>query len=188
MEDFRGQLFQLFEVSGPAADLILSKFEREEVDRQSSFLEVGQRCDRLSFIESGYFRVYRWTSDREHSQWIGGPGYFVTDLSSYFFDQEALWSIEAITPAVIWTLSKSSYRSIEREIPEWNRLEKRFFAKCFMQLEARVFDFISLSAEERYLQYFERNKALFNQVPLHYIASVLGMSPETLSRIRNKTS
>ncbi|VTP89760.1 hypothetical protein [Sphingobacterium daejeonense] len=57
-----------------------------------------------------------------------------------------------------------------------------------MVLEQRVFDFIALSAEERYLKYFENNKFLFNQVPLQYIASVLGMSPETLSRIRNKLS
>jgi len=56
-----------------------------------------------------------------------------------------------------------------------------------MTLEQRIFNFIALSAEERYLHYFEQQKDLFNQVPLQYIASVLGMSPETLSRIRNKS-
>jgi CRP-like cAMP-binding protein len=119
---------------------------------------------------------------------MGGEGYFITDLASFLFDASANWSIEALTPAKIWTLNKSDYLEIQDQIPNWNVLEKRFIAKCFMVLEQRVFDFIALSAEERYLKYFENNKLLFNQVSLQYIASVLGMSPETLSRIRNKLS
>ncbi len=59
-------------------------------------------------------------------------------------------------------------------------------ASCFIQLEDRIFSHLSLNAEERYHQFFENNKELFNQVPLQYLASMLGMSPETFSRIRNK--
>ena len=55
-----------------------------------------------------------------------------------------------------------------------------------MLLEDQVFNHLSLSTEERYQQFFDHNKDLFNQVPLKYIASMLGMSPETLSRIRSK--
>lgn len=65
-------------------------------------------------------------------------------------------------------------------------LEKRFVAKCFAVMESRIFDFIALSAEERYTRYFALYPNHFNQVPLQYIASLLGMSPETLSRIRAK--
>jgi CRP-like cAMP-binding protein len=53
-------------------------------------------------------------------------------------------------------------------------------------LENRVFDFISLTAEERYKKLFDTNRELFNQVPLQYLASMLGMTPETFSRIRRK--
>ncbi|MGN5956261.1 Crp/Fnr family transcriptional regulator [Sphingobacterium lactis] len=184
MSNFKAQLFQLFELSEDQADFIVSKFSKESFNKQELFLEAGKQCDRLSFIESGYFRVFKWTEEKEVTQWIGGAGYFITDLSSYIFDQPALWSIEALSPAVVWSLNKSDYRQLEQEIPNWNVLEKRFIAKCFMQLENRIFNFIALSAEERYKQYFENNKELFNQVPLQYIASVLGMSPETLSRVR----
>ena len=158
------------------------------MNKNESFLIEGKSCNRLSFIESGVFRVYKFTESKEVTQWMGGEGYFITDLASFFFDASENWSIEALTPAKIWTLYKSDYLEIQDQIPNWNVLEKRFIAKCFMVLEQRVFDFIALSAEERYLKYFENNKFLFNQVPLQYIASVLGMSPETLSRIRNKLS
>ena len=55
-------------------------------------------------------------------------------------------------------------------------------------MESRVFDLISLSAEERYKRLFDQNRELLNQVPLQYIASMLGMTPETFSRIRKKLS
>jgi hypothetical protein len=58
--------------------------------------------------------------------------------------------------------------------------------KCFVMLENRVFDLISMPAEERYQKLFDQNRKLFNQVPLQYLASMLGMTPETFSRIRRK--
>ncbi|SEF43906.1 Crp/Fnr family transcriptional regulator [Sphingobacterium lactis] len=184
--DIKDQLFQLFEVSDAQADLILSKFRQETFEKNTLLATEGKLCGRLSFIEDGIFRVFKLTESREVTQWMGGKGYFVTDLSSFFFGNPANYSIEALTPATVWTLDKQAYLEVQQEIPDWNILEKRFIAKCFMVLESRVFDFIARSAEERYIRYFEQHKSLFNQVPLQYIASVLGMSPETLSRIRNK--
>lgn len=185
---FKEQLFQLFEVSDDQADPIISRFIPENLEKNQSFLKEGKTCNRLSFIESGIFRIFKLAESKEVTQWIGSDGYFITDLASFFFNFPSNWGIEALTEAKIWTLHKSEYLKIQEQIPNWNVLEKRFIAKCFMQVENRVFDFIALTAEERYIKYFEANKKLFNQVPLQYIASVLGMSPETLSRIRSKLS
>lgn len=71
-------------------------------------------------------------------------------------------------------------------VPSWHELEKLFIAKCFTILENRIFSHLSMTAEERYNNFSEHNKELFNQVPLQYIASMLGMTPETFSRIRKK--
>jgi hypothetical protein len=65
-------------------------------------------------------------------------------------------------------------------------MEKQFITSCFVAIEDRIFQHLSLSAEERYDELFEQNKELFNHVPLQYIASMLGMTPETFSRIRSK--
>jgi hypothetical protein len=72
-------------------------------------------------------------------------------------------------------------------IPRWQELEKLFMAKCFGMLEDRIVHQLSYSAKERYQHFFENNKTLFNQVPLQYLASMLGMAPETLSRFRKKS-
>ena len=71
-------------------------------------------------------------------------------------------------------------------LPAWPEIENRFLTKCFIILEERVHNQISLSAEERYNDLMQFNPIPFNEVPLQYLASMLGMTPETLCRIRAK--
>ncbi|WP_164108877.1 MULTISPECIES: Crp/Fnr family transcriptional regulator [Sphingobacterium] len=186
MMKIESRLREIFDLPSKQIQEISRYFVEERFEKGQIFLDQGQRAERLSFIASGIFRVFAQTEAREVTQWIGGEGYFITDLSSFLFDQSSRWQIQALTDARVFSLRKSDYRRFEVLVPHWNILEKRFIAKCFMVLENRVFDFISLSAEDRYMQYFEQHKEFFNQVPLQYIASVLGMTPETLSRIRAK--
>lgn len=87
--DFKEQLFQLFEVEAEQAELILSKFHKETLVKNVQLLEEGQSCRSLSFIANGYCRVFKWTGSKEATQWIGGAGYFVTDLASFLFDKPA---------------------------------------------------------------------------------------------------
>tara|TARA_R110002020_G_scaffold44957_4_gene129049 strand:+ start:14279 stop:14893 length:615 start_codon:yes stop_codon:yes gene_type:complete len=173
-------------MSQGSLQVITSRFHLETMKKDDYFLKAGKPCNKLSFIKSGFLRVYKQTEDKEVTQWISTPGYFLTDLSSLLFESPARWNIEALTDAELFTISGADYKSIGTIVPNWHELEKLFIAKCFTFLEDRVFTHLSMTAEERYLHFFEYNKELFNQVPLQYIASMLGMTPETFSRIRNK--
>lgn len=151
------------------------------------YTKTGSFHANLSFIKSGYLRVFESKGDKEVTQWISSPGEFVTDLGTLVFDAPARRNIQAITDCELYTISREDYRRIGNLIPQWPELEKRFLSKCFMILEDRVFNFISMTSEERYEQLFAYKRELFNQVPLQYIASMLGITPETLSRIRKKS-
>jgi CRP/FNR family transcriptional regulator, anaerobic regulatory protein len=161
-------------------------FHTHEMKKGDYFLKSGKACDKLSFIQNGLLRIYTLQDGKEVTQWISSPGYFVTDLSSLMFDTPARWNIQALTDCSLFTIDKADYKNIGKLIPGWHELEKLFIAKCFTILEDRIHSHLSMSAEERYAYFFERNKELFNQVPLQYIASMLGMTPETFSRIRRK--
>jgi CRP-like cAMP-binding protein len=126
------------------------------------------------------------TDDKEVTQWISTKGYFSTDLSSFVFENPSRWTIQALVDSEIYTITKEDYKKIGNIVPKWNELEKLFIVRCFTILEDRIFSHLSMSAKERYNFFFETNKELFNQVPLLYIASMLGMTPETFSRIRKK--
>lgn len=150
------------------------------------FLETGKACNHLSFIQSGMLRIYVQTEDKEVTQWISTKGYFVTDLAGFVFETPARWTIQALTDVELFTINRSDYINLGKLIPKWHELEKLFIARCFVILEDRIFTHLSMTAEERYNFFFAHNKELFNQVPLQYIASMLGMTPETFSRIRKK--
>ncbi len=165
---------------------ISSLFHRTIIKKGDYFLKTGEPCNKLSFIESGLLRIYTLTDDKEVTQWISTQGYFVTDLSSLLFESPARWTIQALTDSTLYTINREDYKKIGNLVPKWHELEKLFIAKCFTILEDRIFSHLSMTAEERYNFFFENNRELFNQVPLQYIASMLGMTPETFSRIRKK--
>ena len=126
------------------------------------------------------------TDGKEITQWISTQGYFVADLASLIFESPSRFTIQALADCVLYTINREDYKKIGNLVPKWYELEKLFMAKCFIILEDRIFSHLSMTAEERYDFFFENNRELFNQVPLQYIASMLGMTAETFSRIRKK--
>lgn len=175
-----------FGISEDDLSTVASLFTLQTVKKGTFYLKTGHICDKLSFIKSGMMRIYVSDEEKEVTQWISTPGYFVTDLASLVFRSPARWTIQALTDTEIYTIQQTDYARIGKIVPQWAELEKLFIAKCFILLEDRVFSHLSMTAEERYEAFFRNNKELFNQVPLQYIASMLGMTPETFSRIRKK--
>ena len=180
------QIHQTFGISPKDSEKIVDFFQPTTLSKGDFFLKGGQYADKLSFIQSGWMRIYAQTEKKEVTQWISTPGYFVTDLASLIFQSPARWSIQALTDCSLFTIYRRDYQRIGDFVPKWHELEKLFLAKCFIILENRVFKHLSMSSEERYESLFEEYPELFNEVPLQYLASMLGMTPETFSRIRNK--
>lgn len=167
---------------------ISSFFKLIKMKKGDFFLKKDRHSKRLGFVQSGILREFVSIGDKEVTKWISTKGYFVTDLSSYIFELPARWNIQALSDCEIYIIDKKDYQKIEQVVPQWVKLEKLFIAKCFIVLEDRIISHLSMTAEERYHQLFNFNQELFNQVPLQYLASMLGMTPETLSRIRKKAA
>lgn len=186
MTELENYIKTYFDIDDAFVTELAAFFKVETLSKNEYHTEVGGRHARLSFVKSGYLRVFRQEDQKEVTQWISSPGEFATDLSAIMFGQPARWNIQAMTECTCYSISASDYTKIPEQIPNWTSIEKLFLAKCFMTIEDRVYSFLSMSAEERYQYFFQYKKELFLNTPQQYIASMLGMSPETLSRIRNK--
>jgi CRP-like cAMP-binding protein len=186
MTELEQYVHSYFGVTEKDMTKIASLFKPEVLRKGDYYLKSGAVCDKLSFIQSGFLRVYAEVGDKEVTQWIGSKGYFMADLGSLTFRTPARWNIHALTDTELHTIHREDYNRIAEWVPKWPEMEKHFIVNCFAIMESRIFAHLSMPAEERYALFFQQNKELFNQVPLQYIASMLGMTPETFSRIRRK--
>ncbi len=188
MKNFDGLIQQYFgSLTSQELSIIQSYFKEEKLSKNEIFTSSGEICNRLSVVKSGILRVFALTANgKEITQWLSTKDFFLTEVMGFFFNQPNRWTIQAFTDVELLSISKADYLKLCQEFPKWIEIEKQFIIKCFAMMEERVFSHLSMTAEERYNQYFEQNKELFHQVPLQYIASVLGMSPETFSRIRKR--
>jgi CRP-like cAMP-binding protein len=184
------QLIQAYfgELSEEELDIVQSYFYEEKLQKNDYFTCSEKICNRLSIVKSGIFRIYTLSDGKEVTQWLSKEDQLITEIMGFFYQQPNRWTIQAITDVSLLTIRKENYLKLCENFPKWNTIEKQFIVKCFAMLEDRVFSHISMTAEERYDLYYQKNKDLFNFVPLQYIASVLGMSAETLSRIRKRKS
>ncbi|TVQ16697.1 MAG: Crp/Fnr family transcriptional regulator [Bacteroidetes bacterium] len=184
MTELEKYIHTFFGVSNEDLAHVHTFFKPFSLAKGDYFLKTGNYANQLGFVQSGIMREYVYVHEKEVTKWIATKGYFVVDLASFYFQQPARWNIQALTDCELFVIDKSDYQKIGQFVTRWAELEKLFIAKCFMVLEDRVLQHLSLSARERYEQLFAFNKELFNQVPLQYLASMLGMTPETFSRIR----
>ena len=185
--EFETKLQTFFKLDDHQLSIVSSFFKPLSLKKNKIILETNQYCDQIIFIKSGIIREYLYTPDgKDVTKWIATPGYFILDLGSFIFNYTARCNLQTLTECELFVLHKSDYHQLQEVIPDWHQIEKLFIAKCFIVLEERVITHLSMNAEERYNWLFRNMPELYNLVPLQYLASMLGMTPETLSRIRKK--
>lgn len=177
-----------FPISNETLKEVCLLFKREELQKGEYYVKAGHPARKLGYIESGLIRIYACSSDKEVTQWISTPGYFITELSSFVFQNQARLNLQTLDDCIVWSMNKEDHQLLCKQNAEWNEIDKKFIAKCFVTLEDRIFSHLYMSAEERFKQLMDYQPELFNKVPLQYLASMLGMTPETLSRMRKKIS
>jgi CRP-like cAMP-binding protein len=186
MTELEKYIINYFGVNENDVSKIVTFFKPIQLKKGDYFLSKGKLSNRLAFVQSGILREFIDVDEKEITKWISTKGYFIVDLGSFVFSQPSRWNIQALTDCELFIIDIADYHKLSEVVPKWLELEKLFIAKCFTILEDRVIQHISMSAEERFNQLFQFNKELFNIVPLQYLASMLGMAPETLSRLRKK--
>lgn len=164
-----------------------SLFEKRLYKKGALIQHEGHGQGHLFILQTGVIREFYVLDGKEITKWLSMPPSILVDLSSYFQQGKTRFSLQALQDTTVYQLTFLNYSRLKEFVPAWTMKETELIAKCFTTIEGRLMQFLSMTAEERYLAYFNENKKVFNEVPQQYIASLLGMSAETLSRMRAKS-
>lgn len=171
-------------------DQVAGLFRLRELKMGEVWLQQAEGPALLGWVVSGYCRIHAdvvlGQEVKEVTQWIATPHYFVVDAAAFFGQQAPRWTVTALTEVVLYELDQQGYQSLQQMVPDWPRYESQFLIRCFQTIENRVFDLLALPAYERFVRFMSIFGFLVNEVPHKYLASMLGMTPETFSRVRRQ--
>lgn len=179
-------LCAVFPLSEAEIDGARPLFKYRFLPRGSYFLRRGEVCKEIAFIEDGLLRAWYLVGDKEITRTVDHEGEFCTAIASFIRQEPSEQSIEALVDTKVWCISHADLESLYQRFPGWQTLGRKIFEQLYINLEKRVITLLSTNARERYLRLLQEEPHIVQQVPLKYLASILGVKPETLSRIRKQ--
>lgn len=163
----------------------IRNLQRHELTKGDFLLQPGERCQHSFYVEKGLLRYYA-VDDRgkEHILYFAPEGWLVTDRESICLGEPSEIFIEAMESSVIVRLDDDFISQLAQSNPEFAEFNTRLLINHIRLLQDRVQQLLSDSAEERYLAFVKIYPDMMLRVPQWMIASYLGITPESLSRVR----
>ena len=186
MEFLLSHIKDYYPLSPVAEKELENCFERILAQKNDHLLQEGRICQHLYFVEQGALRGYYMLEGRQITHWFGFENDFVTSFHSFITGQPAVENIQLLEGSVLWVISKEKLTNLFNQYHEIERLVRIAYEKYYLRLEERFVNAHFKTAAERYENLLQQTPHILERVPLGYIASYLGISQETLSRIRGR--
>ena len=163
-----------------------SKFRRTEVKRKTCLVRQGEVSQFVYFVESGCLRLWHNYEGNDVTVEFFQAGDVVGPFECLFWNQPAEMVLEAIVPSVVNTVAKDDLLDVLYETPTFSRFLIDKLINRLADYQHRVTSLIKANPATRYEELEKEKPELVALVPKHYIASYLGITPVSLSRIRTK--
>ena len=173
-------------LSDEALAYISAHIERKEVKKGTQLLRNGETCNYFYFVTKGMLRSYYYAEGKEVTNWFALEHDFATSIYSFISRNSGYENIETLEDSTLEMLSNQSLQDLYLKFPETERTGRLIMESYYIQLEERLISIQFKSAKERYDLLMQRNPDIILRAPLGTIASYLGITQETLSRIRGK--
>ena len=180
------QYFEKIGFAGDDLDKILQSFVVKSYGKNDFFAEVGKTNKYLGFIESGMMRYYVIKEGEERTTYIALERSFVVSLYSFLQEKPSFEYIQALVDTQVYVLSKTALRTLQNELPAFKNFYIGLLESAICGIDDTRHGLIVLTAEQRYEKMLREEPHLLQQIPLQYLASILGVTPRHLSRIRQQ--
>lgn len=188
MNFIRNYLEQMAPCSDADWAIFSAKLEKQVVRRKTVLLPIGQTEQHLSFIEKGIIRFYIPQLENDLTFSFAFPNAFVSAYDSFLTQMACTYQVQAITDLVLWRLTYASLQQIYQQTTIGNTIGRYAAEDLFLKKSQRELQLLTLSAEQLYMHLLTQRPQLLQQIPLKYLASYIGITPQALSRIRKRIS
>ena len=182
------QLFEhlqfFYQLTTEAQQALEASFENIVLPKNEFLVTEGKTCRRMYFLQQGCLRGFYNLDGKEITHWFGFENDFVTSFHSFITQEPAVENIQLMEGCVLWAISKESLTTLFNKHHDIERLVRIAYEKYYIRLEERYVNAQFKTATERYENLLLERPHIIERAPLGYIASYLGISQETLSRIR----
>ncbi|TWR24873.1 Crp/Fnr family transcriptional regulator [Mucilaginibacter achroorhodeus] len=186
MNNFRDYAKEYINLNDEEIGLMLSVATEKKVRRKDMLLQAGEICRHKIFILEGMLRLYRTRDDGgEHNMYFAPEYHWMTEPESLNNATPTLYNIEAVEDAHLLLWAKRDFVSLSVAIPKLKVYSENIISRNLAMTRERVFNTMSATVEERYDDFVRTYPDIFNRIPLHMVASYLGVSLKTLTRVRH---
>lgn len=164
---------------------IVGKFKNIKTKKNEVLCEIGQVCDNFYFINSGCLRMYQIDSKGDEI-----TGYFaledsiISAVTSFIIQIPSRDILSAQEPSDLLVISRKDFYSLVDEIPEFNKIYQSFIHFALIHSQMRIYSFLGMSAKDKIRWVMEHEPKLLNRISSKAVASYLGMTRSTLSKLR----
>jgi CRP-like cAMP-binding protein len=180
------QLLAKIEKDNPAWPQLKGLLTERQIPSKTVLLKEGEISIYAFLIKHGCLREWFNKDGREITFQFFFEGQAVASIDSFLNNQPSLYTIESIEPSLIYTISKKKFEEIHHLFPEFKESFQELIYQRFRNYANLFISRIKDSPAERYADLVQNHPEIIKRVPQHYIASYLGITPTSLSRIRNR--
>jgi CRP-like cAMP-binding protein len=178
-------------VSATDEELLICKsfFTPKKLKKKQFLLQEGDVCNRMTFVESG--ALFSYATNAKGAQnviQVAFEGWWISDLYSFFTQEPSTLNIEVLEDAELLMIDREQHEYLLARVPKYETYIRLLYQNAYIALQRRVESTIGLTAEEKYIRLLEQYPSILQRMPLNLVASYLGVTPETLSRIRKQIS
>ncbi|TJY62506.1 Crp/Fnr family transcriptional regulator [Sphingobacterium alkalisoli] len=173
-------------LSEPEIQLLQDAVDKKIYQKNEIFFTEGKISDEIYFVTKGCVRLFYNVDGNNKTAFFYTEGQFICAGESYTFNIPAIENYQAIEQTEIFVFRKSQIETLLKEVPKFEVIARIATENELITCQKVIASFVTKSAEERYIDLLNTKGELFQRVPQQYIASFLGVSPETLSRIKTR--
>ena len=178
---------EMIPLTAEEENIIRSYLSPKKVRKKQFLLQDNEVCKHIAFVEKGALRAYTISEKgSEHIIQFALEGWLISDLYSFLTGEPATYNIDALENSELLLISNTAHEELIQRLPKYETWTRLQVTGAYIAMQRRLTSIISLPLEERYSHFINLYPHIVQRVPQHMIASYMGLTPETLSRVRKR--